>query len=442
MQSVYAQICLRALLAQYASYVRECNVRDWNFDPWVAAPAPGGLAPLALGILLELRLPRFFPTLRPGRVIGFLQAVVEAMGNSIDNCRHAIDVLQTVTAVLLGMGGVWLFTPGEVLALAFSALCHDLEHPGVTSSFLAATNAPLALRYHYLDDMLERHHSARMLELVRAERGMSVREGCLISVRPLLQLQAHAVLHGLSEAQCRVFREVAVNCILATCMFRHHDIVRTIARIAKFHEERIRNSLSGRFILTIGAAAAVNGAAAGIFSDAHAVVPEAELHSAFVSPGTIDAFQKVVTACAAMRGIFNDGGGGTHPTRFEPLVTHQAIALPQEDRRVLLEGIIHAADISGPAKPARAASRWFNRVVQEFTSQGHRERAAGLEVSDWCATARRAKTYTLSFVEHYVGEFEFPKYRLPKAALFCSSLEQRLSTILCLMCLRLSEWRL
>jgi len=40
-----------------------------------------------------------------------------------------------------------------------AALCHDLQHPGVTNSYLVNTVAPLAIRYNNIA-VLENHHAA------------------------------------------------------------------------------------------------------------------------------------------------------------------------------------------------------------------------------------------------------------------------------------------
>ena len=48
---------------------------------------------------------------------------------------------------------------------------------------------------------------------------------------------------------------------------------------------------------------------------------------------------------------------------------------------MLLEVLLHAADISNPIKPWPVYEKWANLVMEEFFQQGDRERAEGLEVS-------------------------------------------------------------
>lgn len=51
------------------------------------------------------------------------------------NLYHAVDVMHATYLTLEGMGASGLLTETEELALLLSALCHDLDHPGLTNSF-------------------------------------------------------------------------------------------------------------------------------------------------------------------------------------------------------------------------------------------------------------------------------------------------------------------
>jgi hypothetical protein len=69
---------------------------------------------------------------------------------------------------------------------------------------------------------------------------------------------------------------------------------------------------------------------------------------------------------------------------FTPLATANemsAVVLPDKDRVIMLRSILHAADISNPAKPWETAKKWSDLVVQEFFAQGDLEKAQGLPVA-------------------------------------------------------------
>lgn len=68
-----------------------------------------------------------------------MSAVASYMGRntrvSYHNLYHAVDVLHATSVMLDGMGAWGLLNDVEQLALLLSALCHDLDHPGLTNSF-------------------------------------------------------------------------------------------------------------------------------------------------------------------------------------------------------------------------------------------------------------------------------------------------------------------
>lgn len=56
---------------------------------------------------------------------------------SYHNLYHAVDVMHATYLTLESMGASGLLTQTEQFALILSALCHDLDHPGLTNSFQA-----------------------------------------------------------------------------------------------------------------------------------------------------------------------------------------------------------------------------------------------------------------------------------------------------------------
>lgn len=51
-----------------------------------------------------------------------------------------------------------------------------------------------------------------------------------------------------------------------------------------------------------------------------------------------------------------------------------------EDRNLLMQVLLHACDVSNPAKPWSLCLRWANNILEEFYSQGDRQRDLGQEV--------------------------------------------------------------
>lgn len=57
---------------------------------------------------------------------------------------------------------------------------------------------------------------------------------------------------------------------------------------------------------------------------------------------------------------------------------------PERDRLSVMKCVLHAADISNPAKPWALARKWSDLILEEFFLQGDKEREKGLEVSLNC----------------------------------------------------------
>ena len=55
-----------------------------------------------------------------------------------------------------------------------------------------------------------------------------------------------------------------------------------------------------------------------------------------------------------------------------------------EDRQSMMNFLMHAADLSNPARPFEAAKRWAWAIIDEFTQQGDMEKRLSLPVSPMC----------------------------------------------------------
>lgn len=77
--------------------------------------------------------------------------------NPYHNSNHAADVTQAMHCFIQEDKIKSYITPLELLSSILAAVCHDLDHPGVTQSFLVATKNPLAGLYNN-QSVLENHH--------------------------------------------------------------------------------------------------------------------------------------------------------------------------------------------------------------------------------------------------------------------------------------------
>eukprot|EP00937_MAST-01D_sp_MAST-1D-sp2_P001500 g1500.t1 len=147
----------------------DAAILDWNFNIWQLPREE--LPKLAGSLLTELDIPKNFETL-------FL--------------------------FFKKFGGDQFFTRLEEFAMLIAALCHDLEHPGLSNAYQDAAQTSLALRYVACVSTLESHHCACAFAIMR-------RAGS-------------NVLAALDEEQFKQVRKLVVSCILATDMTTHFTL--------------------------------------------------------------------------------------------------------------------------------------------------------------------------------------------------------------------------
>ena len=104
------------------------------------------------------------------------------------------------------------------LALFLAALCHDIEHPGVSSAFLLKSRSTMAALYKNDPGLLEKHHSIRAFEL-------------LIS-------KDLDLLRNLPTDDRVNVRHLVRDLILATDMARHKAILQDLERAAAEQDGR------------------------------------------------------------------------------------------------------------------------------------------------------------------------------------------------------------
>eukprot|EP00759_Apiculatamorpha_spiralis_P030551 PhF_6_TR32183/c0_g1_i1/m.47779/K13755/PDE1; calcium/calmodulin-dependent 3',5'-cyclic nucleotide phosphodiesterase len=78
-------------------------------------------------------------------------------------------------------------------------------------------------------------------------------------------------------------------------------------------------------------------------------------------------------------------------------------ALAAEDAKLLLlKVVMHAADVSNPAKRSDIAAEWARRVMAEFSQQGHEEARHGLPISPFCDASANTAKCQIGFIKFVV----------------------------------------
>ncbi|CAH8439226.1 unnamed protein product [Heterobilharzia americana] len=120
------------------------------------------------------------------------------------NFKHAFMVTQMMYCIIKTINLQLYLSPVNLLILLFSAVSHDLDHPGFTNSYQVNSGSWLALRYNDISP-LENHHCVTAFEIIS---------------NPTTNITS-----GLTRLESRHFRRSVIRCILSTDMAIHADCI-------------------------------------------------------------------------------------------------------------------------------------------------------------------------------------------------------------------------
>ena len=181
---------------------------DWGLDAWALPDAE--VARLCCTMLHSLGLLSAC-ALSPLTLAAFIDDVASRYrDNPFHSFRHAFTVAHTAYLFLTrsALRRTRLRADVDVLALMLAALCHNLEHGGVTNAYLCNSEDPLARRYNDVSPN-ENHHCAVAFEL----------------------LDATGLLRRLPAADARMLRKSMVAAILATDMSTHKELLARVTAV-------------------------------------------------------------------------------------------------------------------------------------------------------------------------------------------------------------------
>ena len=129
--------------------------------------------------------------------------------NPFHNFRHAASVTQFACLLSKSLNLAESLGKYGHFAVIFSAILHDVNHPGNTNLFEINSSSERALLYNDVS-VLESHHCATTFRLMRQE-GLNIME-------------------GFSKETAIDVRKMIVSCILATDMSVHFQLVDEFSR--------------------------------------------------------------------------------------------------------------------------------------------------------------------------------------------------------------------
>lgn len=176
---------------------------DWNFDV-MSLSNRSSLIPVITRMFLHLFN---FSELEVnfGKFDKFLRKVQQTYhDNPFHNFFHATCVTHMLAMFINATDARDIIAPHLLFALLLSAVTHDVGHPGKTNGFLINSGSDLALLYND-ESILESFHTAKTFSILR---------------KPSTN-----IFCDMSPDKFKTIRKMIINCILATDMAKHYQVV-------------------------------------------------------------------------------------------------------------------------------------------------------------------------------------------------------------------------
>eukprot|EP00842_Homolaphlyctis_polyrhiza_P000172 jgi/Hompol1/1155/HPOL_001331-RA len=276
--------------------------------------------------------------------------------NPYHSFYHAIDMTYMTYYLLHDMGirEQLDLTSADVAALLLAAIAHDVLHPGTNNLFQVNSSTPVAKLYHN-QSVLENQSMHYVLDLLTTKY-------TFLESFHFEDLQASNTPH--QEIIVRIIDTIS-DAILKTDMAFHFSLLEQVATLADSYAEQM-----------------TTGSPSLSYSST--------MHS-INSPSNRNTEPDLIRK-SFMRLLSEASPGDSREAAFKakllenpaPLATMASDAsieslpkIPVKDpklKQTLVNAVLHAADISNPARPFALSMRWSDQVIQEFFNQGDLER--------------------------------------------------------------------
>lgn len=199
-----------------------------KWDVFVWAYEDEELFVFIAAMLKELKLLDEF-NISSKKLFNFLKTLrSKYQDNLYHNFLHAFDVTNMMFLLMKHTNATQYLTPLDVFVLMIAALCHDVDHPGLTNSFQVAVRTDLAITYSD-QSVLEMHHSCTAWKI--------------------LSLPENNILANLSIEDEKEFRKTLTSSILATDMSNHFELVTKFSTKLDAAEKFSKSSKEDRQLL-------------------------------------------------------------------------------------------------------------------------------------------------------------------------------------------------
>ncbi|KAJ3272729.1 hypothetical protein HK104_004410, partial [Borealophlyctis nickersoniae] len=408
---------------------------------------------LILGMFVKTRLVSDSSTLT--RILEFTVDVAHGyLENPYHSFLHAVDVTYIMYWTLSDMrvADQLKLNKMEMAALLIAALTHDIQHPGLNNLYQVNAHTPLAIRYNN-QSVLEAHSCTEVQ--------------ALLDKHPFLNDLCYGDCASETSDPPSYIRSIIVEAIMSTDMCHHFELLSQLSCITEQHiggevdeseseDEAYEDALSGDGDGDVDAdveadtepeeeqldasdsgmrdEGQVNGyhiaEGCGDFVprglegppnhdallwdpwddkgpavDSHHVVGvngfHVETDMASVSISRVDGNGPDIVLSAT-----SVGNSESSDDVFRFPAIPPPLPLSTDEKRKMINVILHAADISNAARPFGICKRWSDMVVQEFFFQGQQEKYMKLPVSpNMDAETTNPVQIAIDFNEYVVRQF-------------------------------------
>ncbi len=266
--------------------------------------------------------------------------------NPFHNFNHAFSVAHVTWMILYEIGTSAAFSSLEMIACLLASYCHDVDHPGHSNVFEVQSESDLALMYSD-DAVLERHHIHVTFRILRDKGGSA------------------NVLKGLDRQCYQNVREIVIKGILATDMSQHVSHCSRLRKLVSKHSSSANPMWTSDSGPKGSGRNRYNSISTSLRGSLHKP-PKSVKHFS----GTATGPSRIIVPTPLRNSLtISDSTHSEDGSRY-----HQ-------HHMLLLETVIHCADISGQVLTINLALDWGRRVLQEFKNQAVLEESRGLPLT-------------------------------------------------------------
>lgn len=140
------------------------DINSLSFSAW--ATPPHALLDCVVQMMQGLNILKEY-NLRKETIKELLKSIQSAYKENPFHCwLHAVSVAQMMYLFISKSTLLKVLTTQEKYALLIAALCHDLDHPGLSNGFQINSKSPLASLYNNIS-VLENHHFAVAMKILK-----------------------------------------------------------------------------------------------------------------------------------------------------------------------------------------------------------------------------------------------------------------------------------